>query len=145
LRNINKAIVKIYNLDLKEYFLSRKTIRSIEDLDIILIKPNYEFEVNFGKEIKEPYEDYKYFANKIKLPIKEAGSYVIYVESSEHKSVMLYLISDIAITIKSTKDEAIIHTKDLLKEDSLPNVNVVVSSGNKIVTEFVTDKNGFFN
>lgn len=142
LRNIDKVNMKIYNLDLKEYFISQNKITNIEDLDIILIKPDYQFEVNYGDEIDDTYEEFKYFENKIKLPINEPGSYVVYVESEEYKSTVLYLVSDIAMTIKSTKDSAMIHIKDLVSEESLSDINVMVSTGSSIIGEYTTDTDG---
>ncbi len=142
LRNIETVTMKIYNLDLKEYFISQNKITNIDELDIILIKPDYQFEINYGEEIPEDYEEFKYFENQIKLPIEEAGSYVIYVESAEYKSTVLYLVSDIAMTLKSTKDSALIHLKDIISEESLSDINVMVSTGSSIIGEYTTDNEG---
>ncbi len=143
LRNIENVTMKIYNLDLKEYFISKKTIRNIEELDIILIKPDYEFEINFGDEIEEPYENFRYFQNNIQLPVSEPGSYVVYVESDTFKSTVLFMISDIAMTVKSTKDTALIHLKDLINEESRGGVNLMVTANNQIIAEETTNSDGF--
>jgi uncharacterized protein YfaS (alpha-2-macroglobulin family)/TolA-binding protein len=145
LRNIEKVTMKVYNLDLKEYFISKKTIRKIEDLDIILIKPDHEFEINFGEEIPDSYEDFRHFQTDIPLPVNDPGSYVVYVESDTFKSTVLFLISDIAMTVKSTKDSALIHMKSLTTEQSRGGVNLMVTSGNQIIAEDVTGDNGMID
>lgn len=142
LRNIETVTIKIYNLDLKEYFISEKNISNIHNLDIILIEPDYEFESGFGNGIDETFEELKYFDTKIDLPIEDTGSYVIYIESAEYKTSVLYMISDIGMVVKSTKDEALIHLKDIKNEKSASDVELMIASGSRIIDTAVSDKDG---
>lgn len=142
-RNIDTVMMKVYKLDLKEYFISKKGVSSIDNLDVVLIKPDYDFEVNFGKEISEPYEDYKYFDSEVEMPFSEPGAYVVYAESKLYKSSVLFLVSDIAMTVKSTKEEALIHIKNLKSETSETDTELMITDGNTIADGFKSDENGF--
>jgi TolA-binding protein len=142
-RNIDAVAMKVYKLDLKEYFISKKGISSIENLDVVLIKPDFDFEVNFGEEISESYEDYRYFDSQINIPFDEPGAYVVYAESKLYKSSVLFLVSDIAMTVKSTKEDAIIHVKNLKTETSENNAELMITDGNNIVEGYTTDEEGF--
>ncbi len=138
-RNIDKLKINVYRLDLKEYFRRNQTLHKVEQLDILLIKPDE----TYNQKI-ENYRKYQEFKLDLPLKIDKSGAYIISVTSENLKASGLLLVSDLGVVVQGNRKELLIYTKNLLNEKGEGKVKVLVSNGKKIFLEGESNEEGIF-
>ncbi|HEO65123.1 MAG TPA: tetratricopeptide repeat protein, partial [Spirochaetes bacterium] len=138
-RNIENYRINIYRLDLKEYNNRHQILSDIEQLDILLIKPD----TMFDKKV-EGYQKHKLFKQDLHLHIKEPGAYIISISSDTLKASTLLIISDLGVFVQANKRELLVFAKNLRKETGEPKAKVYVGNGKKVILEGECDERGFF-
>jgi len=140
LRNIEKATISIYKLNLESYWRKMHGITGVEGLDISLIAPNktWEYEVT-------DYQKYKLFDKEIEIPMDGAGVYAVNISGTDLEATTLVIRSDIDAIIKTSKKEVLVFAEDMLKGEAAPKTKVLVSDGTKVIIEGETGDDGVFH
>lgn len=139
LRNIEKATVSIYKLNLESYWRKMHRITGIKGLDISLIAPNktWEYEV-------AGYQQYKLFDREIEIPMGDAGVYAVNVGEEDLEATTLVIRSDIDAIVKTSKKEVLVFAENMLKGEAAPEAKVLVSDGARVICEGETKDDGVF-
>ena len=138
-RNVETVRVRIYRLDLEDYFRATHTSGSIERLDIEVIEPD----ATFDSSIKG-YQRHQETERAVAIETDGAGAYVVKVDDGEFEATTLVLVTDLAMIAKSSRHELFIFTQNTKEQRPESGVRVMISDGKKIVHEGVTSDDGVF-
>ncbi len=143
-RNIDALTVKLYRLDMHDYFRKTHGMRGVEALDLLLIDPDKTLEVPV-----EGYARYKPVTQEIEVPFEGPGVWAVYVnnENSEAtdarlESTTLVIRSDIDVIIKSSRRQVLVFAQDMLAGKPAAGVQVLVSDGSKVWLNGLTGEDG---
>ena len=141
-RNIETVTVRAYKVDMETYFRKMHLAQGVEGLDIALIDPDKTF------EFKVPnYAKYQQSENAIEVPLvagARAGVMAVTVSSKTMEATTLVIQSDLDAIVKSSHDEVFIFAENMRTGKPWQNVRLLISSGEQILAEGTTDKNGVF-
>ena len=138
-RNLPEVRVRVYRLDLETWFRATHLPGSVEKLDIEVIAPDK----TFASKVTE-YVPYRETQRDVVIGFGQPGAYVVKVDDSEREATTMVLVTDIALIVKSSRDELLAFTQNLKEDRVESGVRVVVSDGARILTEGVTDAKGFY-
>lgn len=146
-RNVDALTVKLYRIDMEDYFRKSHSVGGVERLDLALIDPDKSIEVpvkEFGK--------YKPVTQIVELPIDGAGVYAVTVSNEQSKlagtqgidhvkleSTAMVIRSDIDIIVKTSRRQVLIYAQNMLDQTPAADVQLVLSDGGKTL---VTGKTG---
>ena len=136
-RNIDKVRVRVYRLDLLDYFRATHTASDVQRLDIEVIEPDQTFDSPVADYVR-----YRETKRTVPLPFKQPGAYVVKVDDRELEATTMVLVSDLAMTVKSSRHQLFVFTQNTKDERTAGGVKVVVSDGKKVLTEGLTGKDG---
>ncbi len=137
LRNIKKLTIRMYRLNMEEYFRKEHTIREIEKLDISLIEPDrlWEFPV-------EKYAPYLPVQEEIPLPVKGPGVYAVHVSDDELEATTLVLASNLDLIMKASRKEILVYVQNMNTGVPEKDAKVMISDGEKIFLQGTTNEEG---
>lgn len=138
-RNVPEVRVRVFKLDLETWFRATHLPGSVERLDIEVIAPDK----TFASPVPE-YVPYKETARDVPIGFTEPGCYVVKVDDQAREATTMVLVTDLGLIVKSSRTELLAFTQDLSKDRVESGVRVVVSDGQKILTEGRTDDAGMF-
>jgi alpha-2-macroglobulin len=121
-RNSSKLNVRLYELDLQAYFRKHLTHRSVEDLDLDLIKADQEYEIEVAD-----YADFKPIQMDVELPVKGAGVWAVAIDDGKRRATTLVVRSDIDVIIKSSRREIFVYAQDMRKNAPASNVKILLA------------------
>lgn len=148
-RNIDKLTVKLYRIDMEDYFRKDHSLAGVENLDLLLIDPDATFDV----DVKD-YAAYRPITQEIEIPFEGAGVQAVYVSNEKStqareegtptrlESTTLLLRSDIDIAVKSSRNQVLVFAQDMLAGKPAAGVRVLVSDGKKVLFEGRTGEDG---
>jgi len=139
-RNIEQLNMRAYHIDLRDYFLKRGTIFSVEDLDIDLIEPESKWTAPV-----EGYQRYAEISRQVELPFEEPGAYVINVSDDERTATALVMITDLQMILKSGREDILVFVEDVNRHLPAAGAEVVVSDGTKVLFKGKTGEDGVFH
>ncbi|MCD4726496.1 MAG: hypothetical protein K8R46_02465, partial [Pirellulales bacterium] len=134
-RNIEEVSMRVYRIDMEDYFVKRGTIYSVEDLDIDLIEPEEKWIA--------PVEDFKKYAElsrEVDLPFTEPGAYVLNVSDDERTATALVLVSDLQMILKSGREDVLVFVEDVRRKAPFEGAKVIVSDSKKVLFRGTTGK-----
>lgn len=152
LRNIDKLIVKLYRIDLEEYYRKSHGIRGVEGLDLLLIDPDKTLEVPV-----EGYAKYKPITQRIDIPFDGPGVWAVNVSTETAsepapdiaaprlEATTLLIRSDIDLIVKTSRRQVLVFAENMRTQTPAANVRVLVSDGKKIVLEGQTGDDGVWS
>ena len=139
-RNIDKLMVKLYRIDMEDYFRKSHTLGGIESLDLLLIDPDESFEVPV-----EDYTAYKPIKRDVEIPFDGPGVYAVNIsnETGEQdppgggpirrvEATTLVVRSDIDVVIISSLRQVMVFAENMRTLTPAGGVDVLVSDGQKI-------------
>ncbi|MEC8929074.1 MAG: tetratricopeptide repeat protein, partial [Verrucomicrobiota bacterium] len=140
-RNIKKVTVRQYFLNLESYFRKTHAIGSISHLDIALIEPDKQWEV----EIKD-FTDYKPMEQNIEVPFAngKAGVCIINVSDDNFEASTMVIRSDLDLIVKSSRRQALVFVEDRVKHQPVKDVKLLFSDGKKVFAAGTTANDGVF-
>ncbi len=96
-RNIESLDVRVYRLDLEEYFRRKGTTAGVENLQLEVVKPD-----KTATWKVDPYQPYAMLEASRIVPVQEKGAYVIVAGDEDLTATVLFLVSDLEIVTKMT-------------------------------------------
>jgi alpha-2-macroglobulin len=141
LRNIEKAEVRLYRIDLQAYFRKRHAITDVEGLDVSLIQPDKTWTLE-----PKAYAKYKPFEEEVEIPFTgdEAGAYVVTIGDDDLESTVLVLRSDLEVVVKSSRREVLAFVQDIRTGKPAKDVEILVSSGSAVAATGTTGADGVY-
>ncbi|MFH1748098.1 MAG: tetratricopeptide repeat protein, partial [Planctomycetota bacterium] len=149
-RNIDKLTVKLYRIDMRDYFRKSHGLGGVERLDLLLIDPDRTFEVTVAG-----YERYKPITQEIEIPFDGPGVYAVNVcnetstatvpdiaDIQRIEATALLIRSDIDVIIKSSRRQVLVFAQNMRTQQPAPDVQVLISDGSKVRFEGTTGADG---
>ncbi len=149
-RNIEKLTVKLYKLDMRDYFRRTHALGGVERLDLLLIDPDRTIDVPV-----DGYARYKPVAQDVEIPFDGPGVFAVNVSNETStatdaagkpreklETTTLLIRSDIDIIVKTSRRQALVFAQDMRTGKPQPGVSVLLSDGAKIRAEGVTGDDG---
>lgn len=149
-RNIDKLTIKLYRIDMEDYFRKRHTLRDVDALDLLLIDPDRQF----VHDVRD-FARYRPQTQEIEIPIEGPGVFAVYVsnETSELtlddsvpakklEATTLVMRSDIDILVRSTREQMLVFAQNMLTGEPASGVRLLVSNGSKTILDGTTGADG---
>ncbi|UCG15334.1 MAG: tetratricopeptide repeat protein [Phycisphaerales bacterium] len=149
-RNIDKVSVKLYRIDMQDYFRRSHTVGGVERLDLLLIDPDQTIEVPI-----DAFATYKPITQEIEIPFEGPGVYAVNVsnETGEKEppgggpiqrveATTLVIRSNIDVIIKSSRRQLLVFAQDMSTQEPAGGVKILVSDGGKMRFEGQTGEDG---
>lgn len=138
-RNIEKVRVRVYRLDLEDYFRATHTAGEVQQLDIEVIQADRTFESAVPEYVK-----HRETTRDVEIGMGEPGAYVVKVDDRELEATAMVLVSDLAMIAKASRTELLVFTQHVREDRVEGGVRVIVSDGRKVVGEGVTGTDGMW-
>lgn len=136
-RNLENVSIKLYRVDLADYFRKMHLATGVESLDIALIDPDKTWEHKVDK-----FEKYRRTEQAVEIPVEGPGVTAITVSSDTLEATTMLVVSDIDIIVKSSRNELFVFAQNLLNNKPAEGVNLLISDGSKVFSEAATGKDG---
>lgn len=136
-RNLKNVSVKLYRVDLTDYFRKLHLASGVESLDIALIDPDKSFEHPVAN-----FEQYRKIDQAIEIQVEGPGVTAVTVSTDTHEATTMVVVSDLDIIVKSSRNELFVFAENMLTGKPADNVKLLVSDGSKVFAEAATGKDG---
>lgn len=138
-RNIDKVRVRVFRLDLEEYFRATHQTGGQERLDIEVIEADKTFD-----SAVVGYARHRETRRVVPIGFTVPGAYIVKVDDRELEATTMVLVSDLALIAKSSRHELLVLVQDQKQQRVVGGARVVVSDGQKVVAEGRTGADGVF-
>ncbi len=138
-RNIPSLRLRIYKLDLVNFFQGTLGKGRIENLAIEAISPDKSFDSKV-----EQYQKYQETRRGIEIPFEGPGAYVVKVDDGTFEATTLVLVTDLAVISKTSRKELFVFAQNTRENRALPGAKIIVTDGKKIIAEGKTDAKGSY-
>ena len=138
-RNIEKLHFKAYRLNAEDYFRRMGGLERIEQLDIALIDPHDEWDIDI-----KGYKKYEDIESQLELKLEGAGLFAINVSTDKLEATAMVLVTDLAILVKSSKKDVFVFAQNLRTGKPQPDAQLLISDGKRVVLEGTTGKDGVY-
>jgi tetratricopeptide (TPR) repeat protein len=141
-RNIAAAEIKVYRIDLMKFSLLKRNLLGITQINLSGIRPFFEetFKLGDGK-------DYRDRSEKLKLPLKDEGAYLVVCRGDNIHASGLVLVSPLAIEVQEDGPAGRVRVtvKNVLKDDYISDAHAkVIGSRNSEFVSGQSDLRGVF-
>ncbi len=136
-RNIEKVRVRVFRLDLEDYFRATHSAGEVQRLDIEVI----EADKTFDSAVPE-YQKHRETERAVEIGFQAPGAYVVKVDDRELEATTMVLVSDLALIAKSSRHECFVLTQNTKENRVEGGVKVVLSDGSKVLAEGQTGADG---
>ncbi len=141
-RNIAKADVTVYPVDLMQLYLTRRNLNGIAGIDLAGITPLVEKSVALGDG-----SDYDDRSRMIDLPLTKDGAYLVMIRGDNLYASGIVLVSPLELEVleEAASGRVRISVRDARTKELVPKVQVkVIGSGNPQFFSGATDLRGVF-
>ncbi len=107
-RNVEKVKLRVWALDLKDYFEKKASTSGLLGLEVAVIAPDKEWEI----DIKD-YKKFKEIKSSIELPKKDPGAYVVTASAGAIESTTVVVVSDLGLIARAGRKGATIIVENL--------------------------------
>lgn len=136
-RNLESVEVKVYRVDMVDYFRKMHLASGLETLDIALIDPDEQFTHKV-----DGYESYKQIERDVELPIDGPGVAAVTVSAGKLESTTMVIVSDLEMIVKASRNELFLFVEDMRTLAPAAGVSILISDGDKVFAEAVTNEQG---
>lgn len=136
-RNVKDVTVKVYNVDMADYFRKMHLATGVENLDIALIDPDAQFEHPVAK-----FEEYRRITGDIEIPVDGAGVTAVTVSSDKLEATTMVVVSDLDVIVKLSRNELFLFAENMRTGEAAAGVSVLVSDGAEVFAEELTGEDG---
>lgn len=138
-RNVEKVSVKMYRIDMVDYFRKMHLATGVESLDIALIDPDKTWEHKVAG-----FEEYLSLSNEVEIPVEGPGVTAVTISGEDLEATTMVIVSDIDIIVKSSRNELFAFAQNSRTGKPQPGTSLLVSDGEKVFAEEVTGEDGIF-
>jgi hypothetical protein len=138
-RNVEKVAVKVYPVEMTDYFRKMHLAGAIETLDIGLIDPDKTFEFAV-----KGYEKLRPFENNVPLPVQGPGVWAVTVSSEKLEATTMVIVSDLDVVVKCSRNELFVFAENVAEKKPAEGTKLLISDGSRIFAEETTGKDGVF-
>ncbi len=140
-RNIASLDVRVYRLDMEEYFRRKGTVLGVEGLQLEVVKPDVT--AAWGVEGYHPFSLYQ--ADR-EVPVKEAGAYVVVAGDADLTATVLFVVSDIEIVAKrAAGSDLLVWAFDRQDQAPVTKARVLVAQDGKVIEAGTTGEDGVYH
>ena len=107
-RNVEKVKLKVWALDLKDYFEKKASTSGLLGLEVAVIAPDKEWEI----DVKE-FKRFKEIKASIELPKKDPGAYVVTASAGAIESTTVVVVSDLGMIARAGRKGATVIVQNL--------------------------------
>lgn len=136
-RNLKNVSVKLYRVDLTDYFRKLHLASGVESLDIALIDPDKSFDHSVAD-----FQEFRRLEQAVEIPVEGPGVTAVTVSSDKLEATTMVVVSDIDLVVKSSRNELFVFAENMLTGKPADGVKLLVSDGSKVFAEEVTGKDG---
>ncbi|HEX4072468.1 MAG TPA: tetratricopeptide repeat protein, partial [Planctomycetaceae bacterium] len=136
-RNVDKVTVKVYRVEMTDYFRKMHLASAIETLDIGLIDPDKTFDFAVAG-----YEKLRPFENSVTLPVEGPGVWAVTVSSEKLEATTMVIVSDLDVIAKCSRNELFVFAENVADRKPAPGTKLLISDGSRIFAEEQTDQEG---
>ncbi len=136
-RNVDKVTVKVYRVEMTDYFRKMHLAGAIETLDIGLIDPDKTFDFAV-----KGYEKLRPFQNDVALPVKGPGVWAVTVSSEKLEATTMVIVSDLDVIVKCSRNELFVFAENVAGRKAAEGTKLLISDGSRIFAEEKTNKDG---
>ena len=136
-RNVETVTVKVYRIDMNDYFRKMHLAGGVETLDIALIDPDEQFEHTVGD-----YEEFLRIEDDVDIPMDGPGVTAVTVSSEKLEATTMVVVSDLDVIVKASRNELFLFAQNMLTGQPAAGASVLVSDGSEIFAEEVTGGDG---
>jgi hypothetical protein len=94
-RNVEKAVLSVYKVDLMKLYLARKSLSTITDINLAGIKPILTREIALGSD-----QDYESKKKTLSLSLEDKGAYLLVIQGYEIGCSGMVLLSDLELEVQ---------------------------------------------
>ncbi len=141
-RNVAACDAKVYRIDLMKFSLLKRNLGGIAGINLAGIRPLYETTVKLGDG-----KDYRDRTQKLTLPLKDEGAYLVVCRGDDLHASGLVLITPLTVEIQEDAASGRVRTtvKDTVSNRFVGEVHVkVIGSRNADFVAGATDLRGIF-
>lgn len=149
-RNIDALTVRLFRVDMEDYFRKSQSLRGVERLDLLLIDPDKTLEVPVAG-----YARYKPITQEIDIPFDGPGVWAVNVSNEKSttrdaagaampkvESTTLLVRSDIDVIVKTSRRQVLVFAQDMTAAAPAKDVRILVADGAKVWQEGRTGDDG---
>lgn len=136
-RNVEKVSVKLYRIDMVDYFRKMHLATGVESLDIALIDPDKTVEHKI-----DGYEKYRQLDNEIEIDVDGPGVTAVTVTGEDLEATTMVVVSDLDVIVKSSRNEVFVFAQNSRTGEPQPEASLLISDGEKVFAEEVTGDDG---
>jgi tetratricopeptide (TPR) repeat protein len=141
-RNVAAAEIRVYRIDLMKFSLLKRNLLGITEINLSGIRPFFEetFKLGDGK-------DYRDRTEKLKLPLKEEGAYLVVGRGDNLHASGLVLVSPLTVEVQEDAPAGRVRVtvKNVLDEDYVADAHAkVIGSRNNEFVSGQADLRGVF-
>jgi hypothetical protein len=141
-RNVATADVKVYRIDLMKFSLLKRNLAGITQINLAGIRPLHEVTLDLGDG-----KDYRDRTQKLTLPLKDEGAYLLVCRGGDLYASGLVLVSPLAVEVQedAPSSEIRVTVKNVVKDRYVADVQAkVIGSRNAEFISGETDLRGVF-
>jgi tetratricopeptide (TPR) repeat protein len=141
-RNVAACDTKVYRIDLVKFGLLKRNLEGIRDINLAGIRPLHEEENKLGDG-----KDYRDRTEKLALPLKEEGAYLVVCRGENLHTSGLVLVSPLKVEVQEDAESGLVRTtvRNVVKDAYVDDVHVkVIGSANDDFIAGETDLRGVF-
>ena len=136
-RNVDKVTVKVYRVEMTDYFRKMHLAGAIETLDIGLIDPDKTFDFAV-----KGYEKLRPFQNDVAIPVEGPGVWAVTVSSEKLEATTMVVVSDLDVIVKCSRNELFVFAENVAGRKPAEGTKLLISDGSRIFAEEKTNKDG---
>lgn len=136
------ADVKVYRIDLMKFSLLKRNLGGITEINLSGIRPLIEQELKLGDG-----KDYRDRTQKLSLPLKDEGAYLVVCRGGDLYASGLVLVSPLKVDVQEEVPSGRVRVtvKNVAKDSYVPEVHVkAIGSRNSDFVSGQTDLRGVF-
>ena len=136
-RNIQDLSIKVYRIDMQDYFRKMHLASGVESLDIALIDPDKQWDHKVAG-----FEDFRQLEHELTIPFGEPGVAAVTVSSDKLEATTMVVVSDLDMIVKCSRNELFVFVQDMVKQLPAANVTLLLSDGSEVFSTEKTSKDG---
>ncbi|MBI2899259.1 MAG: tetratricopeptide repeat protein [Planctomycetes bacterium] len=129
-RNFTKVHLRLWTLDLKDYFEKKGSTAGLNSVEVSVIAPDQEWDF----EVKD-FKRFKKHRVPVALPVKGAGAFIVQAKAENLESVTVVLVSDLAFIAKAGRKGVTLLGQDMKRNEGLDTIKFGASADGRPVKD----------